>query len=184
MPYPVKKPLVLYRIVLVLQVLKLCDRFHAGHCPVRQLPSFRPPDVHVFGADDCHDDLKVVVHHRSAQARSCVRGDSRLYAIDASLAQHQVRVVPLVGLFIAVCVLLNHIEFGPHYLFENWNFHADGRQLGNVECACLVIDIRQPMGTVVLSILKPQPVSALIHFFHEKHNLWIVLKMGRPAHVR
>jgi len=132
MPNPVQQPFVLYRIVVVLEVLELGDRFHPCHGPVRELPRFRPADVHIFGADDHNDNFEVVVHDRGAKARTCVGRDASLDTVDAALSQHKVGIVPLVGLPVSVGVLLHLVKLCAHHFPELWEFHAHRGQLGDV----------------------------------------------------
>lgn len=115
----------LYCVVVVLRLLELSDSLHSSHSPVGKLPRFRPPNVHVFGVEDHNYQFEFVIHYARAQTRSCVWCDSSLDSVDASLAEHQVSIEPLVISLVSIGVLLHIVELGAAYFSEPGVLHAD-----------------------------------------------------------
>lgn len=131
----------LYGVVVVLCLSELLDCLESRHGPVGQLPCLWPPDIHVLRAYDHDNYFKVVVTNAGAQAGSCVGSDAGLHPVDASLAEHLVRVVPLVGAFVAVGIFLDGIELGAHHLSELLELHGLTCQFGYVDGRGLVVGV-------------------------------------------
>ena len=119
---------IVVNIILVhlfaLLVVKLVDRLQPLHRPVCELPRLAPPDVHRLRADYDDHQLDAFIADTRCQTWSCRRCDARLYAIDAALTQHQVRVVPLVRFSVPVRVLLHDVRLRAHDLLEQWDLHG------------------------------------------------------------
>ena len=172
----------LNRVVRVVRLLELRDRLHACHCPVRQLPRFRPADVLVLRAQDDHCDFKVFVPNTGAQAGTCVGSDACLDSVDASLAQHQVGVVPLVRFSVSIGVFLHLVKLSADNVSEALELHALGRQFGNIQGRRFVLHVRKSVRTVIRRVLQPKTLCRFIHLFQKEQHLWVVSELGKLHH--
>ena len=110
--------IILIIVAHALAVVKLVYGLQPLDRPVGKFPCFRPPDVHVLGADDNHYQVDAFVTYAGRQAWPSGGRDSSLDAIDSSLAEHEMGVVPLVSLPISIGILLNDVSLRAHDLFE------------------------------------------------------------------
>ena len=116
--------LYLFTFIVGLGILEFFYSAKSMHGPICELPSFGPTNVHVFSANYDYYQVNPVKAYAGAEARSSSWSHSRLDPIDASLAEHQVSVVPLVSSPIAITVLLDSEKLSSHKLLELWNLHS------------------------------------------------------------
>ena len=131
----VQKSLVLYLFTFIvgLGILEFFYSAKSMHGPICQFPSFGPTNVHIFSTYNDNYQVNPVKAYAGAEARSSSWSHSSLDSIDASLAEHQVSVVPLVGSPISICVLLDGEKLCPNKLLELWNLHSCSGQLGHIK---------------------------------------------------
>lgn len=126
MPDPVEQPFMLYRVLIafLFLILELLDGAESVHRPVSKLPRLRPSDIHVLGSNYHNYELNPVEADTCTQARTSGGRDARLYSIDAPLAEHEVRVVPLIGFSISIGVLLDSVELCADDFAEFLQLHS------------------------------------------------------------
>lgn len=137
------------------------------HGPICELPSFRPTNIHVFSTNNDYYQVNPVKAYAGAEARSSSWSHSRLDTINASLAEHQVCVVPLVSSPIAISVLLDGEKFSSYKLLELRNLHSCSRKLSDIKSCGFIIVVGKSMRRVILTALEAQLLSEFVHLLQE-----------------
>ena len=166
--------LYLVTFVIRLRVLEFFNRSKPMHRPICQLPSFWPTNVHVLSAYNNDYKVDTIEANAGAQTRPRSWSHARFDSIDASLAQHQVCVVPLVGSLVSVRVLLDREELSADEVFELRDLHCRSAQFCNVERCRLIVIIRKPMRRIILAAFEAQIFSVLVHLLEEIEDFGIV----------
>ena len=126
-------------LFVTLLVVKLVNHFQPLHGPVCELPCFTPADIHWFCANNHNHKINSFVTDTCCQAWTGRWRNTGFYSINASLTEHQVRVVPLVSLPVAVRVLLQDVRLGTNRVPKKRDFHGMSTQTRYVQRSCFII---------------------------------------------
>ena len=125
--------LYLFTFIVGLGILEFFYCAKSMHGPICEFPSFGPTNVHIFSANDDYYQINPVKAYAGTETRSSCRSHTSLDAIDASLTQHQVSVVPLVCPPIAISVFLDGEKLSSYKLFKLRYLHSCCRKLGHIK---------------------------------------------------
>lgn len=165
--------------LLTLLIIKLINGLESLHGPVSKLPRFAPANVHWFCANNHNNKFNAFVTDACCQARSRRRCDTSFNSIDASLAQHQVSVVPLISLPVAIRVLLQNVRLRSHCLPKQRDLHSLSTKSRNIQCWWLVLWISQTMWRIIKWPFQIKFFSCFIHLLQEIQYLRVVLELTR-----